>query len=75
MINVQAGYDNPESGVSVTMLYNAFGPRITDVGQSGIPDTYELPSGVSRATVVRLLGNAVPRELGRRVLRAVREAA
>jgi DNA (cytosine-5)-methyltransferase 1 len=39
-----------------------------------IPDTYQLPSA-SRATIVRGVGNAVPPELGARVLRAVAEAA
>lgn len=51
--NLQFGYDDPESGASVTLLYNAFGPRIVDVGQSGIPDTYELP--VHRLDAVALL--------------------
>lgn len=39
-----------------------------------IPDTYALPAA-SRATLVRGIGNAVPPELGGRVLRAVAEAA
>lgn len=41
--NLQLGWDDPVSGASVALLYNAFGPRIVDVGQSGIPDTFELP--------------------------------
>jgi TonB-dependent receptor len=51
--NLQLGYDNPESGLSLSLLYNSFGPRITDVGQSGVPDTYELP--VHRLDAVALV--------------------
>jgi outer membrane receptor protein involved in Fe transport len=58
VINVQLGYDNPESRVSVAVLYNAFGPRITDVGQSGIPDTYELPVHRLDATALFPLAKA-----------------
>lgn len=43
VVNAQLGYDNPDLGLSVALLYNVFGPRIIDVGQQGIPDTYELP--------------------------------
>lgn len=43
VVNAQLGYDNPDLGVSVALLYNVFGRRITDVGQQGIPDTYEEP--------------------------------
>jgi hypothetical protein len=53
VMNLSLGYDNPESGVSATLLYNVFGPRILDVGQSGIPDTYELP--VHRLDLVGLI--------------------
>jgi TonB-dependent receptor len=53
VVNLQLGYDNPDSGLSLTLLYNSFGPRITDVGQSGVPDTYELP--VHRLDAVGLI--------------------
>lgn len=52
VVNAQLGYDNPDLGVSVSLLYNVFGPRITDVGQQGIPDTYEMP--VHRLDLVAL---------------------
>lgn len=41
--NVQLSYENPDSRTNVAVLWNAFGPRIVEVGTSGIPDTYELP--------------------------------
>jgi outer membrane receptor protein involved in Fe transport len=43
VVNAAIGYDSPTTGISVSLLYNVFGPRIVDVGQSGVPDTYELP--------------------------------
>lgn len=43
VVNAQISYENPDIRTSVSLLYNAFGPRIVDVGTSGIPDTYEMP--------------------------------
>ncbi len=43
VINAQLGYDNPGSGLSLSVLYNLFGPRIWAVGQFGQPDIYEQP--------------------------------
>lgn len=43
VVNAQISYENPDIRTSVALLYNAFGPRIVDVGTSGIPDTYEMP--------------------------------
>lgn len=43
VVNAQFSYDNPDSKTVLSLLYNVFGPRIVDVGTSGIPDTYEQP--------------------------------
>ena len=43
VINLAVGYDNADTGTSVALLYNVFGPRIAEVGADGIPDTYEEP--------------------------------
>ncbi|MFZ5479337.1 MAG: TonB-dependent receptor domain-containing protein [Myxococcota bacterium] len=43
VVNAQLGYENPDTRTNVALLYNVFGPRIVEVGTSGIPDTYELP--------------------------------
>jgi outer membrane receptor protein involved in Fe transport len=43
VINAQAGYDDPDSKSALSLLYNVFGPRIVEVGTSGIPDAYEEP--------------------------------
>ncbi len=44
-INFQLQYDRPQWGLSATTLYNVVGKRITEVGTSKIPDTYEQPFG------------------------------
>lgn len=43
VVNAQLGWDHDPTGTSVSLLYNVFGPRITEVGSSGIPDTWEEP--------------------------------
>lgn len=44
VFNVQAGYQNPDSGLGLTALYNVAGPRIQEVGALGIPDTILEPT-------------------------------
>ncbi|MGE0762729.1 MAG: TonB-dependent receptor [Bdellovibrionales bacterium] len=39
--NFQLQYDRPAFGTSFTVLYNALGPRITEVGTAGRPDVFE----------------------------------
>ena len=41
LVNFQVGWDDVDFGHSVTLLYNAFGPRIAEVGALGAPDVYE----------------------------------
>ncbi|PKM12366.1 MAG: TonB-dependent receptor [Gammaproteobacteria bacterium HGW-Gammaproteobacteria-3] len=43
IINAQVGYDNPDNGITSTLLYNTIGKRITEVGSLGAPDKYEQP--------------------------------
>ena len=43
VLNLQAGYSHPERGSNVTLLYNAFGPRIAEAGAYSDGDVYELP--------------------------------
>ncbi len=50
VVNVQAGWDHPDRGDRITLLYNVAGRRIVEVGAQGAPDTYELP--VSRLDAV-----------------------
>ncbi len=45
VFNAQLQYDLPGWGFSTTVLYNIVGPRITEVGTNGIPDTYEQAFG------------------------------
>lgn len=41
--NLQLGYDNVDRDISMTLLYNIFGERISEAGSSGRPDIYEQP--------------------------------
>jgi hypothetical protein len=43
VVNLNLGWSRPESGTELSLLYNVFGPRISDVGIQGVPDTYEQP--------------------------------
>ncbi|MBN1337056.1 MAG: TonB-dependent receptor [Deltaproteobacteria bacterium] len=54
VVNAQLSYENPDVRTSVSLLYNAFGPRIVEVGKSGIPDAYEEP--VHRVDMVATQG-------------------
>lgn len=39
VLNVQVGWDQPNVGSSVSLLYNVAGPRIEEVGALGAPDS------------------------------------
>jgi outer membrane receptor protein involved in Fe transport len=41
--NLRLGYDNKNSGLTSTLLFNIFGKRISKVGVRGLPDQYEQP--------------------------------
>jgi len=43
VVNAILGYDNPDIGTSVALLYNVFGERIAYVGSHGLPDIYQQP--------------------------------
>lgn len=41
--NLSLSYLHPEGDIEATLLYNVFGARISQVGDSGVPDIYEEP--------------------------------
>lgn len=43
MVNATLGYDSPELGINAALLFNVFGPYISDVGSFGLPDQYVQP--------------------------------
>ena len=43
VINVSLGLDPPDTGLSFSIYYNVFGPRLEDVGRQGNPDVYREP--------------------------------
>jgi hypothetical protein len=43
IVNAYIDYDNADSGTSVRLMYNAFGPYIAQVQGLGLPDMYQRP--------------------------------
>lgn len=59
VLNAQLGWEDPNNGVNLAVLYNVAGPRISEVGQSGIPDTYAMPVHRLDASVIVPLRHGV----------------
>lgn len=51
VVNLMAGYDNPDWGTELTILYNMFGERLATIGTEGFPDVYEQPQSMLDLTV------------------------
>ena len=45
IVNVSVGFEDPDWGISSAVAYNIFGRRLSEVGNHGAPDVYELPRG------------------------------
>lgn len=41
IVNLNLNYNNFRSGTDITLLYNIFGERLTEVSEGGTPDVYE----------------------------------
>ncbi len=46
LLNLNLSYVNPVVGFESGLSYNLFGPRLTEVSESGTPDVYEKPAGL-----------------------------
>lgn len=68
VLNLTLGYDNPDWGTQATLLYNIFGERLSVVGNSGIPDTYEQPRGALDVSVAQNIGYGLQLKLSVRNL-------
>jgi len=55
IINLNIAFDSERSGTHVTLLYNVFGSRISDVSMGGVPDVYEQPRQMIDATLSQLI--------------------
>lgn len=56
VVNVNVGYERPESGTEFAVLYNVYGQRISEVGVQGLPDVYERPFHRVDITLTQKLG-------------------
>lgn len=41
ILNIDAGYSSYENGTNITLTYNIFGERLSDIAQGGTPDVFE----------------------------------
>ncbi|MFZ9887045.1 MAG: TonB-dependent receptor domain-containing protein, partial [Myxococcota bacterium] len=55
--NLQGGVDDDDLGAKLILLYNVFGPRISEVGAQGAPDVYEQPVHSVDVVFSQRLGN------------------
>ncbi|WP_426756369.1 TonB-dependent receptor domain-containing protein [Myxococcus sp. Y35] len=58
VINLNLGYSRPESGTELTLLYNVYGRRISEVGVQRLPDVYEQPFHRVDISLTQQLGSA-----------------
>ncbi|WIG94357.1 TonB-dependent receptor [Myxococcus sp. SDU36] len=58
VVNFNVGYQRPASGTELTVLYNVYGPRISEVGVQRLPDVYERPFHRVDISVAQQLGSA-----------------
>ncbi|MCP3136694.1 TonB-dependent receptor [Pyxidicoccus sp. QH1ED-7-1] len=61
--NVNLGYERPESGTEVALLYNVYGKRISEVGTNRLPDVYEQPFHRVDVALTQRLGAATQLKL------------
>jgi TonB-dependent receptor len=59
VINAQFGYDNVDTRTNVTLLYNVYGPRISEVGVYGIPNVVEQPFHTLDVTFAKSFENGL----------------
>lgn len=46
VVNIDAMYDNPDTGTLVSVHYNVFGERLSEVSTGGTPNAFEQPAGM-----------------------------
>ncbi|MCP3099137.1 TonB-dependent receptor [Myxococcus sp. K15C18031901] len=63
VVNVNVGYERPQSGTEVALLYNVYGRRISEVGTDNLPDVYEQPFHRVDIAVTQQLGRATQLKL------------
>ncbi len=59
VVNIDAMYDNPETGTLFSLHYNIFGERLSEVSTGGTPNAFEQPAGVLDITGSQRIWNRV----------------
>lgn len=71
ILNFDLGYSNFDLGTNVTLTYNIFGERLSDVAQGGTPDVFEQPQGMLNLNASqRVIGGLSARLSARNILDA-----
>ena len=64
LINGGLAYDNTQIGLSGSVNYNVFGPRLLVAGVTGIPSIYEVPRNQLDITIRKTLGRYLTLKAG-----------
>ncbi len=59
VVNIDAMYDNPDTGTLLSLHYNIFGERLSEVSTGGTPNAFEQPAGMLDITGSQRLWNRV----------------
>ena len=59
VVNIDAMYDNLDTGTLVSVHYNVFGERLAEVSTGGTPNAFEQPAGMLDFTGSQRLGDRV----------------
>jgi len=63
VVNVGIDYTGESTGTRARVLYNVFGPRITQVGSNRLPDVYEEPRHQVDVAFAQMIGEHVDLKL------------
>ena len=56
IINTGLYYDNPNTGLMISVLYNVIGERIAFVGNNSNPHIYQMPRNLIDITINKKIG-------------------
>ena len=59
VVNIDAMYDNTDTGTLVSVHYNVFGERLSEVSTGGTPNAFEQPAGMLDITGSQRLSDRV----------------
>ncbi len=64
ILNLDFGYDNLKTGTAVSVFYNIFGERLSEVSLGGTPNIYEQPRGLLDLTLSQRVWHSLTLKAG-----------